>query len=129
MHEHFDVLDAGTPAEREVLTGRTVVHRESLWDDRSRERATALAEYQRSLCPCGCGQPVELAWNPQQVFKVDHYTCYAARARAKVDRLEAKKHENAAEGWDDGRHSYVIPVEDERPAEKRRPTRRGKAGP
>lgn len=130
MHEHYDVIDAGTPDEREVLTGRTVVHRESPWDDRSRQRAMRLAEHQRNVCPCGCGQQVDKAWDKDQVWKVDHYTCYAEKARTQVDRQLEKKHENSPPGWDDGRHSFVIPVDDERPPEvrekaQRRSRRRG----
>lgn len=121
MHEHFDA--DWNP------TGYTVVTRESAWDDATRRRAEAYALYLRGICPCGCGQPVEKAWDPEQVWSVDHYTCYAARARARVDRDAAKRHEKAPEGWDDGRHSYVIPVDDERPAAKRKPrTRRTSRG-
>ena len=126
MHEHFDVVDAGTTREREVLTGRTVVTRESPWDDVSRERAHRLAEYRRSLCGCGCNQPVEQAWDPDQVWSVEHYICYADKARQQVQRAEEKRHENAPDGWDDGRHAYVVPVDDERPLEKRTPRTRRK---
>ncbi len=106
VHEHFDVEGN--------LTGTTVVTRESAWDDVSRGRALALAEYEASLCPCGCGQPMEKAHDPKSVWVVEKFTCMAAKAQARVEREYAKRHKNAAEGHDDGLNWYARPYDPER---------------
>ena len=105
VHEHFD---AGNN-----LTGYTVVTRESAWDDDSRGRALRLAEYERSICGCGCGQPLRVARDNTRLFRVDSFVCGAGRALAKVQRDEADQAEktNRPDGWRDGRHYYVEPVE------------------
>lgn len=65
------------------------------------------------MCRCGCGQPAHVSADPEQAFRVDVATCYAGRARAQEDRRrrdDAKKH-NKPEGWDDGQHLVVSPVD------------------
>lgn len=108
VHEHFDA--AGKK------TGHTLITRESEWDESSRQRATELHRYEKGLCGCGCGRPVKESYNPEQVYKVDHFTCMAGRALAIAKRMaaeQAKKDNNGElpEGWDDGRHYYAEPVE------------------
>lgn len=58
--------------------------REAEWLDSDRALALALTEYEQSLCPCGCGQPRELAWNPDSEgwWQVGHLRCYAGAAKA-----------------------------------------------
>lgn len=108
MHEHFDA--DGNP------TGTTVVTRESMWDDESRGRALRLHEYERSICGCGCGLPRRIAHDPKQVFKVETTTCRASKARAQVERAEARAAEdqNRPEGWSDGLQFFAIPIDDDR---------------
>lgn len=79
----------------------------------------ALAEYEETRCRCGCGQPVQVAADPAQAFRVDVATCYAGRAKAREDRRRRQeaKDKNKPEGWDDGQHLIVSPVElDDDPA-------------
>lgn len=105
VHEHFDAAGAST--------GRTVVYRESLWDDSARDRAIALTMYEDGVCSC-CGLPVDKAYDPKQVFRVDKTVCYARRAIDSVERPEREKHKDSPEGWDAGHHYYAEPVEDDR---------------
>jgi hypothetical protein len=104
VHEHFDADG--------VLTGTTVVTRESAWDDTTRQRAIDLYRYENDLCRCGCGRPASESYNPQAVYKVDHFVCSAGRAIEQVrrrDQEQAKK-DKKPEGWNDGRHYYAEPV-------------------
>ena len=105
MHDHYDAND--------VRTGYTVVERESPWDDETRARAVALTDYESSFCGCGCGQPRDVAYDKNQAFKVETFTCYAGRARDRVSRQdhEAAEREKRPEGWTDGLHYTVIPHE------------------
>ena len=112
IHEHFD--QAGEPA------GSTVVWRESMWDDEARDRAIALTMFEDGVCSC-CGLPVEKAYNPEQVFKVDKAVCHARRAIDKIERAEREKHKKADEGWDAGHHWYAVAVEDDRVRQNRGP--------
>lgn len=120
VHEHFDADGK--------LTGTTVVTRESAWDDESRGRALRLAEYEDSLCGCGCGQPVAVSQNKEQAWSVDTYTCGARRAIQKVTRMKAEeaKRLNLPEGHDDGVHYYAVPMDDDRP--EKQPRARGASG-
>lgn len=112
IHEHFD-------ADGKKI-GHTVVSRESAWDDESRKRALSLAEHENSICGCGCGLPVAVSHDPDQPFKVDSIVCRAGKAKAEVERAEREKHEKDPDGvWADGRRWYVVPVDDDRPAEQR----------
>jgi hypothetical protein len=110
VHEHFDA--AGN------LTGTTVITREAEWDDETRGRVLRLAEYERSLCACGCGYPIDVAHDPKAVIGVGSYTCMAQRA------VEVKKRQDEAEHkgkddkprrdgsrWNDGLHYYAVPHE------------------
>lgn len=107
VHVHYDA--AG------VETGRTEVTRESEWDDTSRGRALRLTEYKGSLCKCGCGNPVESAYDPKQAFIVHPIVCQAGRAIEQVRRADTEKAKDAQkpEGWDDGRHYVAVPHETE----------------
>lgn len=113
IHETYD-------PEGALLT-RTVVTRESAWDDDSREAALALLEYEDGMCQCGCGTPVAQAYDPKQAFLVDHVVCQAGRAIAQVKRRKGEERKDAPEGWDDGFHYYAKPVTDDR-------TKRGARG-
>lgn len=68
-----------------------------------------LQEYEDTLCRCGCGLPIAVA-HKSQAFKVDHYTCYAGAALERVRREENERADkaNRPEGWDDGRHYFVV---------------------
>lgn len=101
VHEHFDV-DGN-------LTGRTVVTREPLWDDSDRGRALALGEYEASLCPCGCGQPLDEAADPKRAFSVESFRCQARRALEKIRRADRETAERVKkpDGWDDGLTYYI----------------------
>jgi hypothetical protein len=109
VHEHFD-------ATGKVRTGITVVHRESLWDEQSRGRALRLAEYEATICKCGCGLPIDVAHDPKQGFSIDRIVCRAGKAIAKVRRADEAQAKAAQrpEGWDDGLHYSATPVTDER---------------
>lgn len=112
MHEHFDVEGN--------LTGRTVVTRESMWDDESRGRALRLMEYEAGLCPCGCGLRADVVNSPNPM-RVEKFTCYASRALAAKKRADQDEHEkdpkvpardsagNPVARWDDGLNYYVVP--------------------
>jgi len=107
IHEHYD--------EGDVRTGYTVITRESAWDDETRGRALRLTEYEESVCGCGCGQQVGVAYDKTRAFKVDKFTCYAGRA---LEQVRAKEHKAAEDtkrpdGWDDGVHYYVVPHDDD----------------
>lgn len=82
----------GRPLAVEVVRehdqdGRVVRERqvgEAAWLDSDRALLLALTELERALCPCGCGQPRELAWNPDSAgwWGVGHIRCYAGEAKA-----------------------------------------------
>lgn len=61
---------------------------EAAWLDSDRAFMLALAEHEQQLadelCPCGCGQPREVAWNPDSAgwWEVAHFTCQAGAAKA-----------------------------------------------
>lgn len=104
IHEHYD-------AEGN-LTGRTRVIREAEWNDEARGRAIRLAEYEASLCLCGCGLPVEVAHDPNRAFVVHQFRCGARRA------IQIKKRDDAAEnkdktGWDDGLSYFALPHDED----------------
>lgn len=79
---------------------------------------------------------MDVAHDKTRVFKVDTYTCQAGKAMAKVSRdaAEKAKQSKKPDGWNDGLHYYVVPVDPEdlpeRPtaATRARPTRGGKRG-
>ena len=104
VHEHYDA--DGNP------TGTTVITRESPWDESSRERALALHLYETGLCKCGCQRPAAEAYDPKQVYLVDHFTCVAGRAIeiAKKRDAEKAKREKLPDDWNLGRHYYAEPV-------------------
>lgn len=97
VHEHFD-------AEGNLI-GRTVVTRESLWDDASRARAMRLYEYDKSI-DSETGLPIEDAFRDQP-FIVHHKVInYAARALERQRKALIAEHEDVA-GWADGRRFIV----------------------
>lgn len=104
VHEHYDA-DGN-------YTGKTVVTRESEWDDETRERALNLTAYDESLCACGCGLPVTES-HKDQPYKVHAIRCYARRALDKRKRQAAEeaKRNKAPDGWNDGVHYFVEPFE------------------
>lgn len=129
MHEHQIKHEDGTVE----TTGFTVVHRESEWDETTRERVQRLTDYEQSLCPCGCGVPIDQAWDPFfEPWSVDSFTCYARRALERVRRNWEKKHEGQGEGWADGIDHFVVPAEEaehnEELADKAQARRRAQGG-
>lgn len=63
------------------LVRSTTVH-EAEWTDVDRALALALVAVEKGLCPCGCGQPIAVAWDPMQDgrFAVNTDTqCYARK--------------------------------------------------
>lgn len=107
VHEHFDPDG--------VLTGRTVVTRESEWDDETRDRVLALAAYEDMLCACGCGLPIGEA-HTKQPFIVDTVTCHAGRALERKRRDDQKKAEEdeLPDGWNDGVHYFVRVLDEDK---------------
>lgn len=130
VHEH-QVVDDATGAV--TVTGFTVVHRESEWDDAARERAIELVEWERGECPCGCGHRAsETLGADAAVFDVRKFTCAAERAKAITKRAWEKAHEGQPEGWADGVVHYAVPVDDPRSVEeqeKARSRRRRRGAP
>jgi hypothetical protein len=119
VHEHFTLDTPGEPASG-VLTGYTVITRESEWDDETRDRVLGLTEYENGLCGCGCGRPLAESMDNKTFYRVHKVTCYAARAVERIrrhDAAEAEKHEDA-EGWDDGVHYYPVPADADDPEVK-----------
>jgi hypothetical protein len=104
VHEHYDADG--------VLTGTTVVTREPEWDETSRKRAFDLHAYENGLCRCGCGRPAAESYDPNQVYRVDHFTCRAGRAIEIVRQQEAAqaKRDKLPDDWNYGRHYYAEPV-------------------
>lgn len=110
MHEFFDA--DGQPC-RASHAFTVVVTREPEWDEESRGRAVRLAEYEASLCPCGCGLPAAKAQAPGAGFTVHEGTC---RARMAIEqekrRVQAEATKNKlGTGWDDGRFYYATPID------------------
>ena len=114
MHEHFG--EDGTTRVPAAEAWFTVVTREPEWDDHSRVRALKLTEYEDGFCSCGCGLPIEVAYDPKQVFVVDDFTCHAGRAleQVKRQRREEAEKRKGAEGAEDGKHLYVRPHDPDR---------------
>lgn len=104
IHEHFNDAD-----ER---TGYTVVHRETEWDEATRDRVVRAQEYEQSICSCGCGQPKEIAWDPTfEPWEVDDFTCYARKALETVRRAFEESHRDSMAGASDGVYHFVAPAE------------------
>lgn len=82
-----------------------------MWNDDDRERAIALDEYERSLCPCGCGMTRAEGHDPNRGFDIDWSTCYAGKAIAYARRQLRSQAEDSKgdvkEGWDDGLLFFV----------------------
>jgi hypothetical protein len=108
VHEHFTLTTPGDPSSG-VLTGYTVITRESEWDDETRARALALYEYENSLCACGCNRPATESREPTP-YVIHEAKCYAGRALEQHRRTQREKHENAPDGWDDGVHYFAVPA-------------------
>jgi len=71
---------------------RSVTTRESEWTDQDRTEVLALAEYEASLCPCGCGHLYEDStsnWDAGPEFVVTRKTC-RARAALNVEQRIAR---------------------------------------
>lgn len=97
-----------------------MVHTEPEWDDLSRGRVLRLAEYEASLCHCGCGQTIEVSRDPKANFVVHEDIDYARIAMEKVrtaKREAAKNRPGGDEGWDDGLTLWVEYVTPERAAQ------------
>ena len=77
-----------------------VVTREPEFDRLSQAKILAALELRDELCPCGCGQPMDAAHDPQTVAVVEKFTCAYRRAIEQVERADRKKHENNPEKLD-----------------------------
>lgn len=83
-HEHFDA--EGNP------TGHTVITREPLWDDLSRDAAYADWLVELEKCPM-CGGPRDECSDPDRPWYPDDYRCHKAAALAVADRTWDRAHE------------------------------------
>jgi hypothetical protein len=92
------------------------VQREPEWNDSSRGRALRLGEHETSLCPCGCGQTIEVSRNPEALFVVHEDVDYARVALEKVrdQKRQAAKGTPKENTWDDGLTLWVEHVTSER---------------
>ena len=116
MHEHFDA--EGEPCIA-MYAFTTVVTREPEWDESSRGRVMQLAEHERSTDK-QTGLPIEVAYDPDQMWRVDFTTNFAARAVDRVRKAHSELPENKDKAdWSSGRTYYAEPVDpaDEAPAE------------
>lgn len=108
MHEHFDA--DGRPC-RAADAFLTVVTREPEWDEETSARAMELGRHEASICPCGCGQPIDEASDPNRAFRVDTHICYARRAierfRDKAEQKAKRKNPDLPDDWNEG-HTYLI---------------------
>lgn len=104
VHEHYALPDG--PDGKPVLTGYTVITRETEWDDETRQRALDLAEHENSLCSCGCGRPAAETFRPNQVYAVKTARCAAGRA-IDLTRRQMSEANKENPGWDDGLHFYA----------------------
>lgn len=121
IHEHFDAHDN--------YTGKTVVTRESEWDDYTRSRVLALAAYEGQQCP-NCGNYMTLVDLPANLlhvrwaehdnrkFAVGQYRCLACASADTVKRSWSERHGDekpqpgqAAAG--DGLMFMARPIDDE----------------
>jgi hypothetical protein len=69
-----------------------VTTRESEWTEQDRTELLALAEYEASLCPCGCGHLYEDTtgkWDVGPEFEVTRKAC-RARAAINIEQKLAK---------------------------------------
>jgi hypothetical protein len=137
VHEHQSVVGHNPDGTAKVeTTGYTVVTRESVWDAATLERVMRVVDYRESLCPCGCGIPVDQAWDPYyEPWSVDSFTCYARRALESVARRWQKQNEGQPDGWADGVEHFVTAPDEashndeaQRKAEERDRMRRGQGG-
>ena len=95
-----------------VTIGYDVIHTEAEWNDEQRQLAMRLYEHELTICNCGCGLPVDVAHDPEQIFIVDEDTCHARRA---IEKVRREKHDAAVrakkgEGWDAGLKLHARPV-------------------
>lgn len=116
IHEHF-TLETPGDAESGVLTGYTVITRESEWDDETRARVIELAKYRNNLCGCGCGRPAEETLDDTTFYRVHKTTCQAGRAIERIRRQDREAHEKD-DGWDDGVHYFAVPADPDDPEVK-----------
>ena len=113
-HEHYDIVD-GEP----VLTGVTIVTREPEWDDLTRTRHLALAEYDAGVHDvCGLHESIA-STDPRWLLETR--TCpvcadmeAALRARDEIEREEEKDYPESERRLSDGRTTSLrlrTPVE------------------
>lgn len=62
------------------------------WTDADRLLAVALTEHESRLCPCGCGFPRDVAWDPDADgwFEGRAHVCYAKAAAERWRQDHAK---------------------------------------
>lgn len=107
VHEHFDADG--------VLTGTTVVTRESMWDEASRGRALRLAEFERNI-DRETGLPIAEAFNDQPFIVHSNVVNYAQRAIERQQDADEKHHGDNYQKWSKHRRYYaVVPSPDDLP--------------
>ena len=78
--------------------------RESEWNDQDRTELLAYLEYEKALCPCGCGHLYEDTtsnWETGPEFAVTRITCRARAALLEEQRAaeDGGKGDNGARLW------------------------------
>jgi hypothetical protein len=81
-----------------------VTTREPEWTDQDRAEALALAMYRESLCPNGCGQPLDESTSHYEAgpaYDAKHTTCRACAALAEARRAadDSGKGDGQARIW------------------------------
>lgn len=123
-HEHYDADG--------VLTGTSVVTRESPWDDDSRESAYTVYDDEQERCP-DCGQTRAECANPDVDYFPQKAMCWATAAREvatrKWDRMNEDKAPDIA-GYlpTDGARIWVSRHDLEPDDDFLNPSRRNKGG-
>lgn len=83
-HHHYD---------KDGRLVRSSTYHEAEWTDVDRALALALTAVENGLCPCGCGQPAEVAWDDENDGRFEISTdviCYAGKALTEWREGEGK---------------------------------------
>jgi hypothetical protein len=85
---------------------RSVTTREPEWTEQDRAEALALTLYRSTLCPGGCGQPLDESTAHYEVgpeYEAKSTTCRACAERHESQRAKAERSPNG-----EGRLWYVV---------------------